>query len=108
MDNIISNILDIDKSARDKISAAEADKNRILAQAKTEEERIINERLKQTDDMMKKIEEDEKAQTDAKIAEIEKNKNDEILRLDRIYSERHENWENKIFSSVISSANAAG
>ena len=44
--SIISSILEIDRSAKEKLAEAEDRKNRIIADAKAEQERIIGERVK--------------------------------------------------------------
>lgn len=103
MDNIIAAILDIETNARNKISAAEVEKNSIIADAKAEEERILNESIMEADEKLKKQAEKEKTEAEKKLSEIDASKRCEIDRLNRVYDERHTEWENKIYSAIIDS-----
>lgn len=99
--NIIANILEIDKNAKDRIAEAENRRNVILAEAKAEEERIIGDKVKAADEKLKQLEEDERRSAEEKIDNINKSGEEEIAALDKKYAERHTEWEDKIFSAVI-------
>lgn len=102
MDNIISSILEIEQNAKKRLAEAEEKKDAIIADAEREKKKIIREKIRAAEDKKLHIRLDETKRTDEKLAEIEKIKNGEIKRLDRIYSEKHTEWENSIFDNVIS------
>lgn len=100
--SIISSILEIDRSAKEKLAEAEDRKNRIIADAKAEEERIIGERVKNADETLKKLEEEEKRKADEKLSAINAEGEKELKRLEEVYEARHEKWEEQIFRAVTS------
>lgn len=98
--SIISSILEIDRSAKEKLAEAEDRKNRIIADAKAEQERIIGERVKNADETLKKLEEEEKRKADEKLSAINAEGEKELKRLEEVYEARHEKWEEQIFRAV--------
>lgn len=101
MENIINSILEIEQSGREKLDNAFREKNQIIADAKAEEERIINSRLEEIDKHLKEIEEKEKESADCQLTVIEENMKKEISHLDKVFSEKHDLWVNEIFSAVV-------
>ena len=69
-ENIIQSILEIDKSASEKLAEAEKQRNLIIAGAKEQQEKIIESRIKAADATLKEIEEKEKAEADKKLEAI--------------------------------------
>lgn len=100
--NIITSILEIDKKAKEKIAEAEQQKNKIIADAKAEEECIINSKVNAADEKLKELEKEEQRKADERLAEINKEKNEEIKRLDAVYEAKHGEWEDKIYNAIIS------
>ena len=98
--SIISSILQIDRSAKEKLSEAEDRKNRIIADAKAEEERIIGDRVKNADETLRKLEEEEKRKADEKLSAINAEGEKELERLEKVYEARHNEWEEQIFRTV--------
>lgn len=103
MENIIKSILEIDQQARDKIAKAERERNRIIADAKAEEEQLLEMKIKEADDKLAGIKADEQAKADVKLAEIEAERDSEIKRLNQVFEEKHEEWQEKIFKAIIGS-----
>ena len=101
MDNIITNILEIEQNAKNRLAEAEQKRNQIIADAKAEEENIINAKIKEANDKIEKINFEEKQKADKKLTEIEQSRISEINRLDTIYNEQHSKWEDEIFNSII-------
>ena len=101
MDNIITNILEIEQNAKNLLAEAEQKRNQIIADAKAEEENIINAKIKEANDKIEKINFEEKQKADKKLTEIEQSRISEISRLDTIYNEQHSKWEDEIFNSII-------
>lgn len=101
MDNIITNILEIEQNAKNRLAEAEQKRNQIIADAKAEEENIINAKIKEANDKIEKINFEEKQKADKKLTEIEQSRISEISRLDTIYNEQHSKWEDEIFNSII-------
>lgn len=98
--SIISSILEIDRSAKEKLAEAEDRKNRIIADAKAEEERIIGDRVKNADETLRKLEEEEKRKADEKLSAINAEGEKELERLEKVYEARHNEWEEQIFRTV--------
>ena len=101
MDNIITNILEIEQNAKNRLAEAEQKRNQIIADAKAEEENIINAKIKEANDKIEKINFEEKQKADKKLTEIEQSRISEISRLDTIYNEQHSKWADEIFNSII-------
>lgn len=99
--NIIASILEIEQNAQKRLEEAEKKKNQLIADAKAEEEKLINEKISKVENDLKKIELEEQKKTDEKLAEIEKRKEEEIKRLDEVFEKNHTEWENSIFGSII-------
>ncbi|MBP1561619.1 MAG: hypothetical protein J6C96_10340 [Oscillospiraceae bacterium] len=99
--NIIASILEIEQNAQKRLEEAEKKKNQLIADAKAEEEKLINEKISKVENDLKKIELEEQKKTDEKLAEIEKRKKEEIRRLDEVFENNHAEWENSIFGSII-------
>lgn len=100
-ENIIQSILDIDKSASEKLAEAEKQRNLIIADAKEQQEKIIESRIKAADETLKEIEEKEKAEADKKLEAINAEGEKEIGRLKDVYENRHGNWEEDIFHAIV-------
>lgn len=99
--DIISEILNTDKLAEDKLKAAEAEKQNIIAEAKNTEEKMRAEadRLVQeyAADKQKKVGED----IDRKLDEINKDADGKVAALDSLYEQKHFGWEQDIFDRII-------
>ena len=48
------------------------------------------------------LEKEEQRKADERLAEINKEKNEEIKRLDAVYKAKHGEWEDKIYNAIIS------
>ncbi len=101
MENIITSILEIEQNAKERLEEAEKKRNQIIADAKAEEENLIKAKIKEAEEKIGQIDSEEKKKTDEKLAEIENSRLEEIKRIDDIYNERHEKWENDIFNAII-------
>ncbi|MBQ2823888.1 MAG: hypothetical protein IJF18_04840 [Oscillospiraceae bacterium] len=102
MDDIISSIIEIDRSAKEKIAEAEKQKKKIVDDAAAERKNLIEGKMKEADERLKKMADDERRLADERFAEINKKCDEGIGRLDEIYNSRHKEWEDKIFNAVIS------
>lgn len=100
-ENIIQSILEIDKSASEKLAEAEKQRNLIIAGAKEQQEKIIESKIKAADETLKQIEEKEKAETDKKLESINADGEKEIERLKKVFDDRHEKWEEDIFHAIV-------
>ena len=101
MENIINSILEIEQNGRERLENAIKERNQIIADAKAEEEKIINSRLEEVDRHLKELEEKEKLSADSQLSVIEENMKKEIEHLDKVFSEKHDLWINEIFSAIV-------
>lgn len=99
--NIIASMLKIEQDAKNRLAEAERKRDTIIADAKTEKDRIIKEKIAEAENEKDKMYAREKNKTNLRLAEIEKNRIGEIERLDTVYEKSHAEWENIIFNSVI-------
>ncbi len=99
--NIIASMLRIEQDAKNRLAEAERRKDDLIANAEAERDRIIGEKIRAAEEEKDKVCSDEKEKIESKLSEIEKNKNDEIKRLDEIYEKSHTEWENIFFNAVI-------
>lgn len=101
MENIISEILEIDEKAREKLAEADSERNKIIADARAEEARMLEESLKSAEARVAEIEKEEAEKTKLRLIELDAERDAEIKRLDRIFEERKEEWEEKIFQLLL-------
>ena len=101
MDNIIDSILDIDSDATNRLKEAEDKKNRMIADARAEEEKIIGSCVAEAEKRLKGLEDKERSDADKRVAEVRKNRDEEIAKLDSIYEKKHSQWESELFSAVL-------
>jgi vacuolar-type H+-ATPase subunit H len=102
-ENIISDIIEIDEMAKDKLSDADKKRIQIIAEAKSERDEIINDKLKATNQKLAAIEKDESTKADFKASVIEENKKDEIEHLDSIFAEKSGEWVDEVVGAIINS-----
>lgn len=102
MENIITDILKIEADAQKRLADAEMESIKIIAAAKAEKEKIINDKIQEAENRIAMINSDEKNRAEKKLADIEQNKVYEIERIDIIYNEKHIEWEENIFNQIIS------
>lgn len=102
MENIIASILEIEQDAKVRLEEAERKKNQLITDAKEEQENLIRSRIREVEEKLGRMDLEEKKKADAKLAEIEENMKKELLRLDKVYDEFREKWEDDIFNAVIS------
>lgn len=101
MENVIASILEIEQDAQKRLEEAEKKKNRLIAEAKAEQEKLIKAKIREADEQLNKMNMDEKRKADRKLAEIEETKNKEIERLDVVFGDKRQKWEDEIFSAII-------
>lgn len=99
--DIISEILNTDKLAEDKLKAAEAEKQNIIAEAEKAEENMRAE----ADSLVREYAADKRKSSDEVIAkkldEINSGADDRINTLDNVYEQKHSVWEQEIFDRMI-------
>lgn len=101
MENVIASILEIEQDAKKRLEEAEKKKNRLIAEAKAEQENLIKAKIKEADEKLDKMSMDEKKKAEQRLAEIEETKNNEIKRLDKVFEKKRQKWEDEIFSAII-------
>lgn len=99
--DIISEILNTDKLAEDKLKAAEAEKQNIIAEAEKAEENMRAE----ADSLVREYAADKRKSSDEDIAkklgEINSDADGRITALDSVYEQKHSVWEQEIFDRII-------
>ncbi|MDR0903909.1 MAG: hypothetical protein LBM59_04690 [Ruminococcus sp.] len=100
-ENIISDIIEIDERAKDKMADADKKRIQIIASAKTERDEIISDKLKKTHEKLAAIEKSESEKAEGKNAEIEQNKKTEIDRIDSIFAEKGNGWVDEIVKAIV-------
>ncbi len=103
MENIIKSILEIDQMAKDKIYKAESERNRIIAEAKLEEEQIAFNKIREADRKLEDLIADEKYKAEAKLAEIDTELKSETKRLDDAFAAHNREWQENIFNAIVNS-----
>lgn len=101
MENVIASILEIEQNAKVRLEEAEKKKNQLIADAKAEQEKLIKEKIKEADEKLNKMSLDEKRKADERLAEIEENKKKEIKRLDKVFENCRQKWEDEIFRAIV-------
>jgi NAD(P)H-flavin reductase len=102
-ENIISDIIEIDEMAKDKLSDADKKRVQIIATAKSEKDEIINDKLKKTNEKLSAVEKSESQKAAEREAEITENRDAEIKRLDDIFVQKSDKWVEEIVAAIINS-----
>lgn len=101
IDNIIEQIVEIDKNARNKLDKALEERENILNQAKAEKEEMRKNLNERTNARINKVtEEENKRLGEQKNGALEKRK-DLISAIDKSFSEKRNVWVNEIFNRMI-------
>jgi vacuolar-type H+-ATPase subunit H len=100
-ENIISDIIEIDEQAKDKMADADKKRIQIIASAKSERDEIIADKLKKTQEKLAAIEKSENEKAEGKNTEIEQNKQTELARIDNIFAEKGSGWVDEIVKAII-------
>lgn len=103
MENIIAGILEIENNAKARLAEAEKMKNQIIAEAKAERETMVKDKIREAEERLGRLDSEEKKKAEDRLTEIEESKNSEIRRLDSVFDERREKWEDDIFSAIVNS-----
>ncbi len=98
---IINSILQIEQDGKERILQAIAEKNKIIADAKLEEEKLINEGIAAADGQLKLLEDESCKNSEKLINEIEKVKKEQIDKLNDIFNSNKHKWSDEIFNSII-------
>ena len=102
--DIINAVLETDAKITAKLEAALRDKENVIAIAKAEGEEKIRSEVNAASERIEKISAEERRKADERIAETENKKTERLKELDRVFSEKHEEWEKNLFEAVTASA----
>lgn len=100
--DIISEILETDKLADEKIVKAHEKQAQLEQQTDEEIERFKQEAKDRIEAYRKKTESRTKSESDGQIARITKNEQEKIAKIDELYANKHKKWEKVIFEKVLS------
>ncbi len=101
MENIIVEILEIERLAKDKLERAVFEGNKTVAEAKEKKSKITREKIMETEQKLARIKEDEKEKTKQKLAQTENLRQAEIKRLDELFEKNSDKWAEEIFLKII-------
>lgn len=101
MEEIINSILEIEQQGKDRIAQAIADKNNIIAEAKSTEQDMINSSISDADKQLDELNNQNKIKTEKTLEEIKQKTDKEIANLDSIFNENKEKWSDEIFNNII-------
>ena len=99
--DIISSILEIESSAKEKIERAEMLKKDIISSAEKEVRQIGDELMRDAKEELERLTAEERHANDEKIKAIKCRGAAEKAELDDWFRKKSKEWEDKIFSGVI-------
>ena len=103
MDEIIREIIEIDKTASKKLEEAERLKDEVIRlQIEQENNKLRQTMQKKVENRLRLIREAEENYAAEKIEAINKIKEEQLQSLKECYEQNHESWESDLFSRVIS------
>ncbi len=101
MENIVDEIIKIDKMAEEKINSADDERKKILEETATEA-RDMKEKLGMSaEKRIKDVLEFHQKETDKAVSTIVSNCEQKLKELDEAYSSKHEEIETSIFNSIV-------
>lgn len=101
--DIISEILETDKLADEKIIKAHEKQAELEQQTQAEIERFKAQAQERIESYRKKTESRTKSEIDGQIAKIAKDEQERIEKIDELYAAKHKKWEKAIYEKVIAS-----
>lgn len=101
MENVINRILEIDEKARMMIAEAEKKKQNILNEAHENEQQVKDNFVNKSQEKISKVDEVHKLESNEQIAGIENEKRLKIEKLDKLYADKHAEWEAQILKSIV-------
>lgn len=101
--DIISEILETDRLADEKIIKAHEKQAELEQQTQTEIERFKAQTQERIESYRKKTESRTKSESDGQIAKIAKEEQEKIEKIDELYANKHKKWEKVIYEKVIAS-----
>ena len=102
--DIISEILETDRLADEKIIKAHEKQAELEQQTQAEIERFKAQTQERIESYRKKTESRTKSESDGQIARIAKDEQERIKKIDELYSAMHKNWEKTIYEKVIANS----
>jgi hypothetical protein len=101
--DIISEILETDKLADEKIKKAHEKQAQLEQQTQSEIEKCRQDTKQRIESYRKKMQQRSKSESDGLIAKIDKEEKEKIARIDELYSNKHKKWEKAIYEKVVTS-----
>lgn len=101
MTNVINQILEIDKQAKELLEQANQQCHTIKAKANEESELIQCNYMNRVSHRVEIIEQTEQKLADEKMASIEVKRQSVFQALDMAYTRDHEKWEQEIYARVL-------
>lgn len=99
--DIISEILETDKLADEKIIKAHEKQAELEAQTDAQIEKYKLDTKEKIESYRKKYESRTKSEADGQIAKITKDESEKIARIDELYANKHKKWEKVIYEKVL-------
>lgn len=102
MDEIIKEIIEIDKQASAKLEEANRIKDEVLKkQLERENEELRKKMRERAQKHLDEVRRTEQEYANEKCAEIEANKQKAFSALKKVYDENHQTWEDDLYSRVL-------
>ena len=102
MDQLMTEILKIDKIAQEKIVNAKDENRKVLRNLSKKRQEIVKNTQKEADLNLAKFEKFEVEAFEEKISLLEKKQKQELENLKKIYDQNCENWVRDIVSNTLS------
>ena len=99
--DIINAVLDADARITERLDEAVREKERIIAEARAEGELKIEKAVKETAEKIDSVNAEERRKADERIAVTAEKKAERLAGLEKVYSEKHKEWEKMLFDEVI-------
>ncbi len=101
MDNIIKQIVEIDRLARHKLDEAKLSKQEKLKELETQQKQIRDDLHARAERRLRIFRETERKFTDEQAVAIEEEKQRKIAALDELYEKNHLDWEAEILKRIF-------
>lgn len=99
--DIISEILETDRLADEKIIKAHETQAQLEQQTQAQTERYKQQAQEKVEAYRQKTDARTKSEIDGQIAKIAKDENDKIAKIDELYDAKHKKWEKAIYDRVL-------
>lgn len=101
MTDLLKEIIAVDAAAQERLKAAEAERNELLASLSAKKDALIEGEKRQAQKKAEALSLEKKSEGEKRLEELRARNKTLIERMERLYAEKKEEWVDAILSAVL-------